>query len=220
MTALDAAADGTPQSSIQTEEAVPAPATGPLAGDPAILGLPSFIAGSVALGLGLVGVVPATAAGAPLAIILAATAVGLFIAAIWAAAIGQSAVAGIFGIFGGFWLSYVVLVVGLIHGWFGITPLAAVATQKLFLITWLVIIVMLTLGTLRLPLAFTAVFALIDVALLLLLIATIQASAGLTKTAGYVVLAFAALGVYLFFGSAGVATGGSALPPGRPVLHG
>jgi uncharacterized protein len=112
------------------------------------------------------------------------------------------------------------LVVGLIHGWFGITPLAVVATQKLFLITWLVIIVMLTLGTLRLPLAFTAVFALIDVALLLLLIATIQASAGLTKTAGYVVLAFAALGVYLFFGSAGVATGGKALPLGRPILHG
>ncbi len=222
MTALDAAADGNPQSSAQAEEAAPVPAaaTGPLAGDPAILGLPSFIAGSVALGLALVGVVPATAAGAPLAIILAATAAGLFIAAIWAAAIGQSAVAGIFGIFGGFWLSYVVLVVGLIHGWFGIAPLAAVATQKLFLITWLVIIVMLTLGTLRLPLAFTAVFALIDVALLLLLIATIQASAGLTKTAGYVVLAFAALGVYLFFGSAGVATGGKALPLGRPVLQG
>jgi len=54
----------------------------------------------------------------------------------------------------------------------------------------------------------------------LFLIATIQASAGLTKTAGYVVLAFAALGVYLFFGSAGVATGGKALPLGRPVLHG
>ena len=145
MTALDAAADGNPQSSVQEQEAAPVPATapGPLAGDPAILGLPSFIAGSVALGLTLVGVVPATAAGAPL-----------------------------------------------------------------------------TLGTLRLPLAFTAVFALIDVALLLLLIATIQASSGLAKTAGYVVLAFAALGVYLFFGSAGVATGGKALPLGRPVLHG
>jgi len=26
--------------------------------------------------------------------------------------------------------------------------------------------------------------------------------------------------VYLFFGSAGVATGGKALPLGRPVLHG
>ena len=220
MAALDAAAEGNPNVHIEEAAAAQAAATGPLAGDPAILGLPSFIAGSIALGLALVGVVPATAVGAPLAIILAATAVGLFIAAIWAAAIGQSAVASVFGIFGGFWLSYSVLVVGLIHGWFGITPLAAVATQKLFLITWLVIIVMLTLATLRMPLAFTAVFALIDVALLLLLIATIQASADLTKAAGYVVLAFAALGVYLFFGSAGAATGGNALPLGRPVLHG
>jgi len=80
--------------------------------------------------------------------------------------------------------------------------------------------VMLTLATLRLPVAFTAVFALIDVALVLLLIATIQASAGLTKAAGYVVLAFAAVGVYLFFGSASVATGGKALPLGKPILRG
>jgi uncharacterized protein len=80
--------------------------------------------------------------------------------------------------------------------------------------------VMLTLATLRLPLAFTAVFVLIDVALLLLLINTFHASSGLTKTAGYVALVFAALGVYLFFGSASVATGGKALPLGRPVLHG
>ena len=216
-------ADSTSRSGTHVEEVVEAVTVavpGPLGGDPAILGLPSFIVGSIALGLALVGVTPAAAVGAPLAIILADTAVVLTIAAVWAAAIGASAVAGIFGIFAGFWLSYAVLVVGLIHGWFGITPLAVVATQKLFLIAWLVIIVMLTLATLRLPLAFTAVFLLIDVALLLLLINTFHASSGLTKTAGYVVLAFAALGVYLFFGSAGVATGGKALPLGRPVLHG
>jgi succinate-acetate transporter protein len=219
MTALDAAADGTPQPGRHAEEAAAAAVVGPLAGDPAILGLPSFIVGSVALGLVLVGVVPATAVGASLPIILAATAVGLFVAAIWAAAIGQSAVASIFGIFAGFWLSYAVLVLGLIHNWFGISLLAAVATQKLFLITWLVVIVMLTLATLRLPLAFTVVFLLIDVALVLLLIATIQASTGLLKTAGYVVLVFAAVGVYLFFGSASAATGGTALPLGRPVMR-
>ncbi len=222
MTALDAAADGTPQSGTHVEEVVEAVTVavpGPLGGDPAILGLPSFIVGSIALGLALVGVTPATAVGAPLAIILAATAVGLTIAAVWAAAIGASAVAGIFGIFAGFWLSYAVLVFGLIHGWFGITALAVVDTEKLFLLTWLIIIVMLTLATLRLPLAFTVVFALIDVALLLLFINTIHASTGLSKTAGYVVLAFAAVGVYLFFGSASVATGGNAFPLGKPVLH-
>ena len=54
-------------------------------GDPSILGLGSFIVGSVALGLGLVGVVPAGVLGAPLAIILAATALGLLMATVWCA---------------------------------------------------------------------------------------------------------------------------------------
>ena len=226
MTALNADAGSTPRPDVHTEEAVAETTViGPLAGNPAMLGLPSFIAGSVALGLGLAGVVPAGVLGAPLAIILAATAIGLLLAAIWSAAIGQTAVAGIFGIFGTFWLSYGVLVLGLDHNWFAITATAVVATVKLFLLTWLIIIVMLTLATLRLPVAFTAVFALIDLALLLLYIGFAQASplgvpsSGLLKAAGYVVLVFAAIGVYLFFDSASVATGGKALPLGKPLLH-
>jgi len=231
MTSLDATAGQSSQPHAPVEEAVAEAAAeaaviGPLAGNPAMLGLPSFIAGSVALGLGLAGVVPAGVLGAPLAIILAATAVGLLLAAIWSAAIGQSAVAGIFGIFGTFWLSYGVLVLGLDHNWFAITVTAVLATVKLFLLTWLIIIVMLTLATLRLPVAFTAVFALIDLALLLLYLAFAEASPlgvpsnGLLKTAGYVVLVFAAIGAYLFFDSASVATGGKALPLGKPLLHG
>ena len=228
MTALDANADGNPQPEVQTEEVVVAEVavTGPLAGNPAILGLPTFIAGSVALGLGLAGVVPAGVLGAPLAIILAATALGLLLAAIWAAAVGQSAVAAVFGIFGTFWLSYGVLVLGLDHNWFAITVTAVLATVKLFLLTWLIVIVMLTLATLRLPVAFTAVFVLVDLALLLLYLAFANASplgvpsSGLIKTAGYVVLVFAAIGVYLFFDAASVATGGKALPLGKPLLHG
>ena len=38
----------------------------------------------------------------------------------WAAALGQSAVAAVYGIFAGFWLSYAVLVLGLLHGWFAV----------------------------------------------------------------------------------------------------
>jgi succinate-acetate transporter protein len=198
---------------------------GPLAGDPSIWGLGSFIAGSVALGLSLVGVVPFGVLGAPIAIIVAATSLGLLLSAIWCAALGQSAVAAVFGIFGTFWLSYGALVLGLDHNWFAIVPTAVVATVKLFLLTWLIIIVMLTLATLRLPSAFTAVFALIDLALLLLYIGFAQASAagvpssGLLKAGGYVVLAFAAIGVYLFFSAAAVGTGGKPLPLGKPLLH-
>ena len=111
-----------------------------------------------------------------------------------------------------------VLVLGLLHGWFGITLAAAVATQKLFLISWLVIIVVLTLATLRLPVAFTVLFALVDVALLLVLLGTVERSSSLLKAGGCVVLVFAALGFYLFFDVASQATGGEALPLGSPIL--
>jgi succinate-acetate transporter protein len=187
-----------------------------LAGNPAAVGLPSFIVGSVALALVLVGYVPATAVGASLPIIAAATGLGLTISTVWAAATGQSAVASIFGIFAGFWLSYAVLVLGLTHNWFAITPDAAVHTQGLFLITWLVVIVMLTLATLRLPLAFTVLFTLIDLALVAVLIGTLNASTG--WLGGVVVFAFAAVGVYLYLGIAAIVTGGSALPLGQPLV--
>jgi uncharacterized protein len=204
-----------------TEAAVQdAPAVaGPMAGDPLALGLPCFIAGSVSLGLALVGVVPASAVGAALPIILTATSIGLFLATIWSAVLGQTAVACVFGIFAGFWLSYAVLVLGLTHGWFGITAGAAQASQELFLVAWLVVIIMLTLATLRLPLAFTLVFVLVDVALLLVFLSVNQPSANIGKVAGYVVLVFAAVGVYLFTSTAAVATGGAPLPLGKPILH-
>jgi uncharacterized protein len=226
MSTVDATAGESRVPAPVTEEApAAAPVVGPMAGDPSMLGLASFIAGSVALGLGLVGVVPFGVLGAPLAIILAATALGLLLAAVWAAAVGQSAVAAIFGIFGTFWLSYAVLVLGLDHNWFAIPATAAIATVKLFLVTWLVIIVMLTLATMRLPSAFTVLFALIDLALLFLLLAFAEASAagapssGLLKAGGWVVLVFAALGVYLFLGASAAGTGGKALPLGRPLQH-
>src|SRR5215469_611766 len=136
----DATAGESGGPAVVTEHAPAAPAVaGPLAGDPSIFGLASFIAGSVALGLGLAGVVPFGVLGAPLAIIVAATALGLLLSAIWCAALGQSAVAAVFGIFGTFWLSYGALVLGLDHNWFAIIPTAVVATVKLFLLTWLII---------------------------------------------------------------------------------
>ena len=124
----------------------------------------------------------------------------------------------VFGIFAAFWLSYFLLVAGLIRAWFGILPRDVTSTLELFLITWLVVVVMLTLATLRLPVSFTAVFVLVALTVLLVLLGTEQASTGLTKTAGYVLLAAAAVGVYLFFNSLSLATGGKALPLGKPLL--
>jgi succinate-acetate transporter protein len=202
------------QEVLAAEAATPA-----VTADPSLIGLPSFIVGSIALGLVLVGYVPAAAAGASLPVIVAATGLGLVIAAVWAAAVGQSAVAGVFGIFAGFWLSYGMLVLGLTHNWFGIVAADALDTQGLYLISWLVVIGMLTLATLRLPLAYTVLFALIEIALVLVLVGTLQESAGVLKVAGVVVFLFAAVGIYLFFNSASQATGGDALPLGQPLVH-
>jgi succinate-acetate transporter protein len=223
MTALNAIPDDSVQPAARVEQAEPTEAAvaGPLAGNPVVIGLPSFIVGSIALGLVLVGMVPATAVGASLPIILAATAIGQLVSALWSASLGQNAVASVFAIFGGFWFSYAVLVLGLTHKWFGITTAtAATSTQELFLTSWLITIVMLTLATLRLPLAFTAIFALVDLALLLVLLGTANANTSLVKAGGYAVFLFALVGVYLYFGALSVATGGKPVPTGRPILHG
>jgi hypothetical protein len=188
-------------------------------GDPAMIGVPTFIVGATALGLVLTGYVPASAVGASIAVILPATGLGQIVAAVWAASLGESAVASVFGIFAGFWISYSVLVLGLIHNWFGISAAAAVATQGVFLIAWLILIVLLTLATLRLPAAFTVLFVLIDIALALVLYGTVGGSTAATTAGGYVTFAFTAVGVYLFASAAFAATGGKPLPLGRPVVN-
>jgi len=188
-------------------------------GNPGLVGVPTFMVGSIALGLVLTGFVPAGAGGASIPIIMTATAFGQAVAAIWAARLGQNAVASIFGIFTGFWTSYAALVLGLTHGWFGIAAADAVRTQELFLASWLTLIVLLTLSTLRLPLAFTALFTLIDAALLLVLLGTAQGNTTLLKAGGFVVFSFVAVGGYLFVDAMGQATGGRALPLGKPVVR-
>lgn len=203
---------------VTVSTTVEAPSTAFFAGDPAALGVPVFVAGSVALGLVLLGYVPASAVGASIPIIGAATGLGLLVATVWSAAVGQTAVASIFGIFAGFWLSYAMLVLGLLHNWFAISPAAAVHTQGLFLITWLVVIVVLTIATLHLPLAFSVLFVLIDATLAVVLAATINGSSTLAKVGGAGTLAFAAVGAYLFVGIASQATGGAGVPLGRPIL--
>jgi hypothetical protein len=197
-----------------------APAPEPVAvGDPGMIGVPAFLIGSIALGLVLVGFVPATATGASIPIIMTATGIGQLVAALWAARLAENASAAIFIIFGGFWLSYAALVLGLTHNWFGITTADTLGTQKLFLTSWLVLIVLLTLVSLRLPLAFTVLFVLVDLALLLVLLGTANGSTTLTRAGGYAVFAFVIVGAYLFLNGMSVATGGREYPLGTPVLH-
>ena len=182
-----------------------------------MLGLPSFVVGSIALGLQLVGYVDATVSGAPLGIILAATGVGLLVSSVWAAYLGQTFVAGVFGIFAGFWLSYSALILGLQHNWFLIPPEAVTDAVVAFLISWAVIILLLTIASVRLPSSYTITFALIVLALVVLIFANENASTGLTTLAGWIVFAFAAAGAYIWLTVADTSLGGRGYPLGRPL---
>lgn len=185
------------------------------AGNPALVGLPSFLVGAFALGLYQSNLLSALGSAVP--IIMTATAVGLTVAAVWAARLGQSAVASIFGIFAGFWASYAALVIGLLHSWFGLGKTDVAPTVETFLLSWLFVIGLLTAATLRLPVAFTALFGLVDVALLLLYIGWNQSSDAMLHLGGWAILGFVAVGAYIFVGAMLTELGGTGLPLGDPL---
>jgi succinate-acetate transporter protein len=188
-----------------------------LGGDPAILGLPIFAVGSIALAFSLVGYVPAAASGIIVPVIFAATGVGLVISTVWAALLGQTMVASIFGLFAGFWLSFSILVLGLGHNWLLVPPADAKKSIALFLISWSIVMAALTLATVRLPASYTAVIALVVIALVLRTIGVLDTNSTFDKLAGWVSFVFAALGIYLFLNAADTATGGRGFPLGRAL---
>lgn len=212
----------TARTETPSHRADPEPDAAAAAGaNPALVGVPTFVIGSVALGLYLVGFTgSSTALVGLLPILFMCTGIGQIVATVWAIKTGAGAVASIFGIFAGFWLSFAVLATSLSHEWFGTSSDTTVATgaQVTFLLTWLIGVVVLTLASLRLPSVFTLLFVLVDIALLLVLLGTAMGSTGLLFGGGIAVFAFALVGVYLFVDAMGQATGGKPLPMGKPIV--
>lgn len=197
----------------QAPPAPPAPV-----GDPGIVGLPTFIVGSICLALTLQDIVKPESQGAAVPVIITATVLGQWFAAIWAARLANNAVAAVYGVFGGFWFSYAILLLGLGHGWYGVATADVTRTVETFLAAWLILIVLLTLGTLALPWSFTLLFVLVDLALASVLAGTIQGSSALRHLGGWAVWGFLIVGCYLWLGSLRQATGKEGLPLGRPIL--
>ncbi|HEX9716508.1 MAG TPA: GPR1/FUN34/YaaH family transporter [Actinomycetota bacterium] len=188
-------------------------------GDPQILGLPVFVLGSMALGLNLLDYV--SAGGSVVPIIFAATGVGLLVATGWAARLGQTFVAGVFGIFAAFWLSYSALLLGLFHNWYAIPAEDVAGTIRLFLLSWASLIFFLTVASLRLPLAYPLVIGLVDAALIIVFFAWVgdaPPNTDLLKVAGVVVMAFASLGAFAFLSVASVSLGGRGYPLGPTLV--
>ncbi|MGD9986275.1 acetate uptake transporter family protein [Pseudonocardia sp.] len=201
-----------------------APAAAP-AGNPSLFALPCFLVGSITLGLWLVGYLPLTLPGGLIPAVFFASGIGVLLSGLWAARIGQSAVAGIFGMFGVFWLSFGFMVMGLVNGWFGVSATDATAAasqiqslQATFLISWLVVLVVVTLATMRLPLAFTLLFVFVDIAVALVLAGVLGGSTAMFTGGGIAVFVFCLIGIYLFYDAMNQELGGRALPMGAPVV--
>lgn len=189
-------------------------------GDPLIVGLPIFAVGSLALGMALIGVVPATALGAIVPIIVFGTGLYQLVVTVWAAMLGQTIVAGIFGTFSGFWLSLGALLIGLQHNWYGITAAQATASEELFFIAWGCLFACLLIPCLRLPAVYPLVVGLVVAALALAAAALHTGTAELLTIAGYVILTFAFLGFYAFINVGLTAMGAKQpFPPlGKPLV--
>jgi len=190
-------------------------------GDPLILGLPSFVVGSIALGFVLTGYVSSASLGTFVPIVAAATAIGQWVSCRWAIGLGQSIVASIFGIFGGFWTSLAFIVLGLNHGWFVIAPADLVHTEIVYYISWDIIIFFLLIPTLRLPLVYVGVIVFVLIALTLVILGLEYPASATTydHLAGIAVFVFAGLGAIGFVNVGNIAMGGPPVPPlGPPVL--
>lgn len=189
-------------------------------GDPQVVAAPIFVVGSISLALQLVQYVSPAAIGAPVAVILLGTGLFLLLSTIWAAAVGQSFVACFAGTFGGFWLSYGVLALGLIHDWFAIPPEDVQRTVAIFAISWASFFLFITLAAIRLPLIYPAIFGLVVVALCLVAAAYLMTPVDLDllKAAGIVVFVFAGLGMSLSWTVMNLSVGGPLFPPLGPTL--
>ncbi|HET6689707.1 MAG TPA: GPR1/FUN34/YaaH family transporter [Miltoncostaeaceae bacterium] len=189
-------------------------------GDPQLVAAPVFVIGSIALAFQLVQYVSTAALGTPLAILLGTTGLFLLVSTIWAAAAGQSFVACFAGTFGGFWLSYSLLVLALIHGWFAVPAEDVQRTVAIFAIAFASFFFFLTLASLRLPAVYPAIFGLVVVALCLVATAYLMTpvDTDILKVAGYVVFVFAGLGMSLSWTVMNLSLGGPAFPPLGPTF--
>lgn len=207
----------------RTQNETPAAATVP-GGNPALLGLPALLAGSVTLGLWLVGYLDtATLPGGMIPTVTVSAGLFLLVACIWGMRVGQGALAGIFGTFSAFWLSFGFLLLGAINGWFGISTTPSLRTEQLqnvaatFVLSWLIVFATLTVATLRLPLAFTSGFAVVCTTLALVLGFVVNGNALFATLGGITTFVFSAIYAYIFVDAMTQELGGDAMPMGDPI---
>ena len=190
------------------------------AGNPALLGLMTFLPSGVTLGLWFVGYLDTAKLGGGMIPIVSLSA-GLFllISAVWAGRLAQNTVAAIFGVFSAFWLSFGFLLIGLTSGWWAVDGDASGQVRSTYLLSFLLVFVLLTISTLRLPLMFTLGFVLVDVTFALAFFGVSTSSAGLFPIAGITTFLFCLVFAYILYDGINQDLGGRAMPMGNAMVR-
>jgi succinate-acetate transporter protein len=189
-------------------------------GNPALLGLITFLPSGVTLGLWFVGYLDtAKFAGGMIPIVSISAGLFLLVSAIWAGRLAQNTVAAIFGVFSAFWMSFGFLLIGLTSGWWAVDGDASGEVRSTYLLSFLLVFVLLTVSTLRLPLMFTLGFVLVDITFALAFFGVSTSSAGLFPIAGITTFLFCLVFAYILFDGINQDLGGRAIPMGSPMVR-
>ncbi|MBB0242858.1 hypothetical protein FNQ90_01740 [Streptomyces alkaliphilus] len=205
---------------------------GGLAHQPALLGFSGFLIGSISLAFYLKDVsIPANSLVAQIPIMVFSSAILLLMAAVWSMRLGDGVFAAVYGLFGTFWLSFSVLSVSLNNNWMGeFENIQQRQATSNFVLVWCVVILLLTLTTLRLPRAFTFLFIVVSLTLLSLYGSIEQAidqsihnptapgDPWLIYVGITTMFLFIVIGMYVFASVMHSATGGRRLPLGKPLV--
>jgi succinate-acetate transporter protein len=187
-------------------------------GNPLIVGLVFFGIAALALGMALVGM-PTSSQGSILPILIMGAGLYQLVTTIWAIFLGLSLVAAIFSTFSAFWLSFGALLLGVGHGWFGITSADVAGAQELFFIAWACLFLLLVIPCLKLPAVYPLAVFLVFVACALAAAGAFTGSTNVFTAAGATALTFSFLAFYAWVHVALEAMGGPAVPPlGRAIM--
>ena len=205
--------------------AAPLPAAEPV-GNPALLGLMTFLPSGITLGLWLVGYLDTGALpGGMIPLVTFSAGLFLLISAIWAARLAANTVSAIFGVFSAFWLSFGFLLMALNNGWIknastggAITAAQVGNIQAAYLLSFLIVFVLLTVATLRLPLVFTFGFVFVVATFALVFIGVVAGNAGLFPIAGICTFIFCAIFGYILYDGIAQDLGAKPMTMGQPIV--
>jgi succinate-acetate transporter protein len=212
------------ESDVDQSPGLSEPAAAAPVGNPALLGLLTFLPSGISLGLWFVGYLPLTLPGGLIPIVTFSAGLFLLVATAWAARLGASAVAAIFGVFSAFWISFGFLVLALNNGLIAgsgdggaLTAADIGSIQAAYLLSFLLVFVLMTLITLRLPVTFTAGFVFVDITFALALAGVLTGNTLLFTLAGVTTFIFCAIFAYILADGMSQELGGRAYPLGNPI---